>query len=150
MDTQIINAIARLERAGSENSRATKKLNSAAITVADLIERTVPVGVVLPRGYRVRKIKSNVGTALYLVRHAGTDKEAEQQFGVKIPFEDWIDGTGGYLHGDFNCEIPAQSRRGSLQFAQDVSEGLLDEIAEFLEQRAQESEQRALLLEQAI
>jgi hypothetical protein len=35
--------------------------------------------------------------------------------------------------------IPAQKRDGSLQFARDITAGLLDEIAEFLEKRTTEA-----------
>lgn len=58
----IINAVARLQRAGAENSKATKKLHVAAMNVACFIEDQVPAGVNLPRGYLVQKVKSNVGS----------------------------------------------------------------------------------------
>lgn len=140
MDKSLVNALNRLERAGSANSRATQKLHEAAAEVAWKIEEIVPVGVDLPRGYRVRRIKSNVGQAKYLVKHA-----------KYVNHEDyWIDGDGEYLHGDFSAWVPGQSRTGSLTFAQDIAEGLLDEIAAFLEERAQQAEQAADELETAV
>lgn len=135
----IINAVKRLERSGDENSKATKKLHEATRNVAQLIEDQCPVGVDLPRGYRVIKRKSNVGSAHYLL--AGADQYGDAEY--------WIDGHGSYLHGDFGAWIPDQTRAGSLKFARDVAEGLLDEIAEFLEKRKEESESAARALEAA-
>lgn len=129
MSNEIINAVKRLERAGSENSRATKKLHDAVRIVADLICDRAPVGVDLPRGYRVVRIRSNVGSANFLEVDGGEDEFGE-------PTSDLVDGDGGYLHGDFHCPLPAQTRETSLQFAADVADGLLDEISEMLEQRA--------------
>ena len=124
----IINALKRLDRAGDENSKATEKLKVAASEVADRIIGTVPIGVSLPRNYTAVRCRSNVGTCEYLIK----DYEGTR--------EEWINGYGGYMHGDFNCWIPDQTRQGVLQFARDVSEGLIDEIAKFLEKRKRESE----------
>ncbi len=135
----IIDAVKRLERAGDENSKATKKLHDAAATVAEIIERVAPLGVSLPRDYRVTRVRSNIGSDVFLL--GGKAQYGDAEF--------WVDGIGRYLHNDFNCDIPAQTRSGSLKFAKDVAEGLLDEIAEFLEKRKQDSEQAATVLEQA-
>jgi hypothetical protein len=134
-----IDAVKRLERAGDENSKATKKLHQAAVTVAGIIEDQCPVNVALPRGYEVTRVKSNVGYAYFLL--LDRDQYNEGRY--------WIDGQGSYLHGDFNSWIPGQTRAGSLRFAKDVAEGLLDEIAEFLEQRKADSENAATVLERA-
>jgi hypothetical protein len=128
MDT--IDALKRLERAGSENSKATAKLHEAASELAGRIIKAVPANVTLPRDYRVVKVKSNVGEESFLV-HGQADE---------LDYDHWIDGTGKYLHGDCHCDIPPQTREGSLQFAKDIAEGLLDEIAEFLDQRQCESD----------
>lgn len=138
MSNSIINAVKRLERAGSEHSRATKKLFEAATEVAELIEEIAPVGVPLPRGYKVIKEKSNIGVARFLVR--GDDDS------YKI---EYIDGIGDYLHNDFHCWIPGQKRETVLEFARDVADGLLDEIADFLEKRTQESEIATTILQSA-
>lgn len=123
METKgIITALKRLERAGSENSRATKKLHAAAETVAGAIINSVPdhmVGELLPRDYRVVCHTSNVGKTYFLVR------EGEEHY--------YIDGFGGYLHGDFHVFIPPQKREGSLLFAKDIADNLLDMIAEHVE-----------------
>lgn len=124
---ELANAIARLERAGSENSKGYAKLVDAAGILASWIEYNVPTGVTLPRDYKVIRIRSNVGSELFLV--AGIDT--------------YIDGSGGYLHGDFSCRIPAPTRSALLKLAKDVAEGWLTEIAEFLEKRAKRSNDAA-------
>ena len=139
----LISAVKRLERAGDENSKATKKLHEAAKTVAYLIEAQAPVGVKLPHGYSVERVKSNVGSDEFLT----VPHDKVNEFGEREYF--WIDGCGRYLHGDFHAQVPGQTRAGSLKFAKDVAEGLLDEIAEFLEKRKEESESAATVLEQA-
>ena len=140
--TSTIDALKRLERAGDSQSRATEKLHKAAFAIALVIEKKVPDGVDLPRGYRVIREHSNVGSDLFLVLERGTDDYGE-------PMSYWIDGTGGYLHGDFHAKIPAQTREGSLQFAEDIATGLLDDIAEFLEQRAAKEAEATQSLEGA-
>jgi hypothetical protein len=137
MDQSYKNALARLERVGGEHSRATEKLHQAAVTIAGLIEEQVPCDVDLPRGYRVVRIKSYIDVAKFLVK-SGVDGCQPEDWK-----EYWIDGSGGYLHGDLSCFIPAQTRAGSLQFATDIAEGLLNEITEFLEKRAMEAETAA-------
>jgi hypothetical protein len=141
--SDIINAVARLERAGSENSRVTNKLHAAASTVADWIEGQVPVNVLLPRGYRVKRVKSNVGYTDFLVR----ESKETNEYGEPVLL--WIDGTGVYLHGDFHAAIPSQTRHGSLLFANDVASGLLDEIAAWMEKLAAECDSAAKVLENA-
>lgn len=140
--SDVINAVKRLERAGSENSRATKKLHDAASEVAYLIKHQVPVGADLPRGYNVVEVNSNVGICRFLLLPNGCDEYGEPQ-------SLWIDGTGNYLHGDFRCEIPDQTREGSLQFAKDIADGLLNEIAAWLESRVNEADSAAETLEQS-
>ncbi len=125
----IINAIKRLERAGDENSKATKKLHDAVTRVCeDLIETTCPPHVLLPRGYMVQ---TNQSGAYYLTRDNGKNEMYPE-------FVEWqqIDRH--------------HTREGSLQFAKDVAEGLLDEIAEFLEKRKDESETATTTLIKAV
>jgi len=122
----VINAVKRLERAGSEYSRATQKLYEAAREVATFIENQVPVGVKLPRGYYVKRIYSNISSEKFLCRDMVGENGLETCY---------IDGIGGYLHGDFRCCIPRQNRTAILKFAEDIANGLLDEIAEWLEAR---------------
>lgn len=125
----LMDSLKRLERAGSTQSRATEKLHEAAAAVATEIINAVPdnmVGEWLPRDYRVVYRKSNVGGRYYLTRDDG-----EETY--------YIDGegkNGTYMHGDFHCWIPGQRREGSLLFAKDLADGLLDMIAAHIEEQA--------------
>lgn len=135
----LIDSLNRLQRAGAENSRATAKLHEAVRDVADLIERTAPHDAVLPRGYIVREIYSNVGATTLLYHKSGDD-------------ENCIDYDGPrYLHGDFSMDMSCdrQNRRLSLQFASDIATGLLDEISAFLEARAEQADAATARLEAA-
>jgi hypothetical protein len=71
-------------------------------------------------------MRSNVASEYFLVYNYGYIEE------------EFIDGIGSYLHGDFNCFTPEITREMALRFAKDISEGLLDEIAEFLEKSTHE------------
>lgn len=137
MSNDIINAVKRLERAGSESSRTTEKLFEAATKVAEIIEKQVPVGVILPRGYKVVRVKSNVSSEIFLAVVDSWNCECVTGY---------IDGIGRYLHGDFSCWIPEQKRDIILQFAKDIANGLLDDIAEFLENRSKEENNFADIL----
>ena len=152
--SELLTALNRLNRAGSESGRATQKLHEAAKTVANEIcvsvYRAAAIGVKLPRGYRVRNVRSNIGNADFLLLDTGRPSDADIEYQMDNGTEIlWIDGTGGYLHGDFNASIPDQTREGSLRFAKDTSEGLLNEIAEFLETRATACERAKALLDAA-
>jgi len=131
--SNIISAVKRLERAGSENSRTTQKLFEAARQVAELIKDMVPAGARLPRGYYVKKVHSNVGSCSFLCRDFPGDYPGEA-------VTRYVDGIGSHLHGDFHCWIPGQDRNTVLKFAEDIATGLLDEIAEWLEKRTAENQ----------
>ncbi len=144
----MIDSLNRLQRAGSEHSRATAKLHESVRDVADLIERTVPHGVLLPRGYIVHDMSSNIGSTTLLFRRTGTYDEwtGDEE-------EQCIDYNGGrYLHGDFGTDVSGyrQTRASSLRFAADVADVLLDEIAAFLTARAQEADAASAQLAAAI
>ena len=115
----------RLERAGSENSRATQKLKDACKQLGEFIEQQVPHNVRLPRNYIVKGISNSY----YLVKIKNIifyDEEIEC-------FDDAITDQ-------------EPSRLLCLQFAKDIAEGLLDEVAEFLEKRKEESEEAEKIL----
>jgi hypothetical protein len=140
----VVNALKRLERAGSESSRATEKLMGAAVDVAVAIEKACPaelVGQDLADGYIVTRVRSSVGSDLFLVRGPEEDGYGDSP--------EWIDGNGSYLHGDFNAWIPDSTRAGVLQFAQDIASGLLDRIAERFEQAAAKDAALTATLENA-
>jgi hypothetical protein len=126
----IIDSLKRLERAGSENSRATEKLRSAASDVAAAIEaishdfRDVP----LPRGYVVETYQG----APYLMSREQND---DDYYSVRYAF--------------FGRRGEDPTRAAILEFAADIADGWLDELAEFLESRQVESNKAAEILEAA-
>ena len=136
----IIDSLKRLERAGQGHSKATQKLHAAAADLAYQIEQIVPEGIEMPRGYTVRYVQTGVGGEYFLTRAVFEDGEWKEQY---------IDGFGGYLHGDFSCWIPAQTRETSLAFASDVATGWLDELAVWLESRSAEAEKAEAVLRAA-
>ena len=121
-------ALERLEKAGTACRDSLAHLEEAAATIAAKIIGACPVGVQLPRAYRIDRVRTNVGSELFLTCESSTSEEI-----------DWIDGYGGYLHGDFNSFVPGPTRRGLIQFASDIRSGLLNEIADWLEKREAEA-----------
>ncbi len=142
---ELLAAVKRLEKAGKEDSQATARVHKASAWVARWIEDHVPAGVELPRGYRLRLVRSNMGLVKFLTLPFVMQTKFEP-----VNCEYWIDGVGGYLDGDYYWGIPGQTREGSLQFAKDVGEGLVQEISQFLEDRAKQSVQAAGILEESI
>jgi len=136
---KIINGLKELERAAEGRKVALGRLRRAANEVAALIEEVAPVGVDLPRGYRVVEIETRSGLReRFLDYYPG---------GLRPPV--YIDGVGEYLGGDLDCYVPAPSREALLQFAQDIASGLLEEIAALLEGMKTEEERAANTLEGA-
>lgn len=109
-----------LQAASQARKDSEAALKSAAYDLALLVERVAPEGVELPRGYRVVRIKSNVGWEVYL--------EPPDSHGL-------IDGNDSYLHGDFHAWVGAATHDELLQFAEDVRDGWLDELRDFLRSR---------------
>jgi hypothetical protein len=142
---KLLAAAKRLEKAGKDDSQATARVHKASAWVANWIEDHVPAGLELPRGYRLRTVRSNMGLAKFLTLPFVMQTKFEP-----VDCEYWIDGVGGYLHGNYYCGIPGQTREGSLQFAKDVGEGLVEEISQFLENRAKQSDEAAEILEKSI
>jgi len=150
-DNGIINAVKRLERAGSEHSRATQKLFAAAAKVAAFIEERVPVGVDLPRGYYTREVTTNSGSARFLCRDIPIPVEGDDENEAHVAYVTrYVDGLGGHVHGDFRTYVPDQDRETVLRFAEDIAGGLLDEIAAWLESRAVEAEKAASSMEKTL
>lgn len=143
-NNDVINALKRLQRAGSETSQSTEKLHEAVRVLASHITRLVPDGVELPRGYRAMVVASNVGGETFLTLPSEDRDEWTGERGVV-----YVDGLGGPLHGDFRCEIPAQTRKTSLAFAADVADGWLDELAAWLEARGAEDKAATERLQKA-
>lgn len=113
----VIDSLKRLERAGSESSRATEKLNTAAATLATHLAELLPERELLPRGYVVRL----AGDIRILASNASSSWDNED-------YEDerWLNGN-------------ERRRDWSLAFAADIADGLLDDLAGWLEVREAES-----------
>jgi hypothetical protein len=131
-NNSIINSLKRLERVGSETSIVTQKLRESASELAEVvIDKLEMLGDrenTAIMGWRVRKVRSNVATRYFLV--TGDDYD-----------EEFIHNSADsyYMHGDFNCWIPGCKRDTVLKFAKDVKNGLLDELAEALEEQKEEA-----------
>lgn len=126
----VIDSLKRLERAGSESSRATEKLRLAARDVAEAIEAISMdfLGVVLPRGYVVEMREGSV----YLMSREQDDNDY-------CPTR--------YAFYSYSRTPP--TRTAILEFASDIADGWLDELATFLEARQAESIKAAEILEAA-
>lgn len=111
----VINALMRLERAGSESSKTTEKLLSAARLVSEKIcqsyklpleaSETGGFGVELPRGY---------------ILFSFSDADPNERRAIC---------TGGV---DFPDPV-FDDRDSALRFAQDIATGWLDDLAAFIE-----------------
>ncbi len=127
----VINALKRLERAGSEHSRTTEKLVQAADQLADHIIETSLMSLERNAPYTGDVIADLPG-AYYAV---GPRRIVLGRY-VLEP-EDSSVGSG------------TATRMSALAFAQDIARGWLDELAEWLEKRAAEDEAAAETIEQA-
>lgn len=119
--TNVINALKRLERAGSEHSRTTEKLVQAADQLADYVIGQLPrEDCDLPGGWRFDYCSQSLVCAYY---QADTDDTSV---------------GNGYAN-----------RWGALWFAQAIARGWLEELSSWLEARAAEDEAAAETIEQA-
>ena len=120
-----IEAIERLTAAAEKDAKVTATLRRAACRVAAMVEERAPAGVWLPWDYEIVDAAIEGGfRSKFLVKH----HEREGEFFVDSDDKDnpsWI---------------PAQTREGVMEFAQDIKDGWLDELAEFLENRAQKAQ----------
>ena len=138
----IINSVKRLERAGAESSRMTKKLKAACEEVAQMIIDKCPAYIELPRKYKVVKCQ-------YLDAHMNIDSDDGWDWCLKTSnssghtLDDrWyvfgVKEIGHTPNPSYEGLTPA-NRETCLKFSKDIAEGLLDEVAELLEKRAEES-----------
>lgn len=144
----IIDSLKRLERSGQENSRATKKLKESANELADFIIESAPCKVVLPMGYKVDKVVYHDHYKMQDPRDGWdyclmTPYKFDNQFacgydvlGVKR------DGTTTY-----GTYLRIASRETVLKFAKDISDGLLDKIADFLDKLKTQAEKATQTLD---
>ena len=135
METNIINALKRLERLGQENSRVTEKARKATNEIEKKLAEILPRNVPLPGNYEV-------------VYYGG--------------YEDWILAYGvteNPYGGDdeirknnntyWATKIHNAPRGVILKFSADIANGLLDRFADFMEARKAEIEEKAKILEDA-
>ena len=112
---EIIDALKRLERIGSENSKTVEKVKQAADRLSKHLLSVVPEDAErLPRGYIV------------------LNRSAERVLA--------IDGE--------SPEVVSHSRHAALRFAEDVATGWLDDLADWLQAQATESESAVQALSQ--
>jgi len=135
METNIINALKRLERLGQENSRVTEKAREAANEIERKIVEILPKDVSLPGGYEIVKIREYESWGLVHVEGFEYD-EGDSDF-----YQDNELYSGNKIYD--------ASREMILKFSADIANGLLDRFADFMEARKAEIEEKAKILEDA-
>lgn len=148
----IIDDLKRLERVGSESSKATKKLREACVNVSEKILEQIedlPVGTNLPRNYRKVARKGRFGGQL-ITRHFLAYVSDNNEYGIEA--ETIVNGgveKGYYVADDVmnGNWIQKTPRWLCLQFSRDVATGLLKDISEFLEKRTKEDQEHIEKLE---
>lgn len=111
--------IAKLQTQGESYHAQKATIGDCVDEINEIIVGTVPRGLELPRGYRLRQLRSNVGSWTRLENKDGA-----------------LCGRGeeGYLHGDFGCWYRTSFTAGR-QLLCDVADGWLDEVTAFLAER---------------
>lgn len=142
----IIDALKRLERAGDENSRVTEKLKAATVILAEKIQENIETWDKLPKGYQLLPGSGEYNR--YLIKNL-SEKDGKVTYFNETQCEDpyFID-----YHKDTFLWISRSgklTRKGALEFAKDISEGLLDEISAHIKEAAKKAEKAAEVLEAA-
>ena len=109
--SSVINALKRLERAGSEHSKTTEKLVEAARIVAEQLVALLPDGVTL------REFRGDY------------ERTDDDRLLVQVELGSWARLTGV-------STVTSYQRRAALKFAEDLAGGLLDQVASYLEKDA--------------
>jgi len=122
---EVLKAIEQLVKASRRQRAATETLRDEAATVAAFLEEHVPPGIPLPRGYEV----------------------VEKVGGRRLLR--WEGKEGAAYFNPAGTVFPDPFREALLQFARDISSGLLEEIAAVLERTAQEDEKAASVFRKA-
>jgi hypothetical protein len=137
--SNVIDALKRLDRAGAESSRTSKKLIDAAITLANAVGEKCPTYVELPRNYQVVKLGTqDAGYNWYLAKmNTQNHEEGNAVFGNPSNYNGYWDYFG------------KANRADALQLAKDIAEGWLDEIGSFLEKRIAENSDATTVIETA-
>lgn len=124
MTNNIINSLKRLERAGEENSRHTKKLKEATANVASQIFDSVKDSIELDTNYAIEWDYEKIADGLYFCK-----------IGNNNPFISLC--ADSPEEADQNCinEYEFVTRVNAFEFAKMVNEGVIDKVAEYLEQK---------------
>lgn len=135
--SDVISSLKRLERAGSENSKATEKLIAAAGAVAYTIAEMIPAACFGADDFSANCYSDNC----FVLARANT-------LDLIVDAENWRTGVRKVYLGQMDHTVDAD-RDHALQFAAQIAEGLLDELAECLEAMGQASEKATEMLETA-
>lgn len=142
MSNNIINSLKRLERLGQESSRTTEKAKEAARKVArKIFDELNPI--LIDRAERARE-NSNI----FMKRIYGKLFFVKEDSDPHICF-DVDDEMNEYNWIDYSLEkdIDNIHRDVALGFAKAIAEGLIKEIADFIESAGQEAEKAQKILE---
>ena len=130
--TDVIDALKRLERVGSENSKTTEKLIQAAAALAATI-----AGMYNPGADELIQVISD-----WSYDAQGLPIQGSHSMNYMI--------SGGILVNGHDYTYVAQNRDAALAFSSDVANGLLDLITENLQTRKEQSQGGLSILENAL
>jgi hypothetical protein len=128
-NTNVINSLKRLERAGSEQSRTTEKLLDAAHILSQHVVEHLPHDVQLGANVYGDEMVERL-----LPRDIAIDRQRQLAY--------WDHMIDRYVAVD-------SSREMALHFAHDIADGWLNELAAWLEERAAEDAAATQTIEQA-
>ncbi len=113
----IINALKRLERIGSENSKTNQKLTEAVEVVADKIINLFPADKLLPRRLKIIE-----------------EQDEDPQYGPYYLLVYSDPDESGPHNGNVVRRVSGGEIGTIYRFAQDLAGGLMNELAEWLEE----------------
>ena len=132
MGNDVINALKRLERAGAEDSRTTEKLRAAARVLSDHVVDQLSEDVV-----EETSLRREPSYVFMLPRR-------EMPRGYALACRSQADGFYSFVLAEFRQDqgwfAVDSDRQAALRFARAIATGWLDELAEWLENRAVEAE----------
>jgi hypothetical protein len=162
---EIIDALRRLERVGSDNSKATQKLLAAAQQLAGkIIDSYAPSGdekIDVPGpaiwgeagqetkpGFVYREVSTVDKTGKFYTRRFAVPKDQDFRYSIKLLRDEGTPGTYTALCTSQGKPVD-ESREAAFQFADDLVRGLLDVIVKDLTIRKDETERVTEILSQA-
>jgi len=148
-DNSIINSLKRLERVGSESSRSTEKLKKSCVEVAKAIRKNAEIvydtsGTTFSTTFSdcnyswfYLTCRKNKGDNLILIE---TEEENYLSYEDDFQKSDYFEGPGNRKEFEIDC-IDNITRERALRFAADISNGLLDEVADEMEEFSNKSKE---------